>query len=68
MFIHLLFSLPFFWGVGGCRCGIWKFPGYGSNQSCSCRPTPQPQQCQIQAISATYTTAHVNATLSQARD
>ena len=27
--------------------GIWKFPGQGSNQGCSCQPTPQPQQCQI---------------------
>ena len=25
------------------------------------RVAPQPQQCQIQAISATYTTAHQNA-------
>ena len=29
--------------------------------SCSLRPTPQPHQCRIQAASATYTTAHVNA-------
>ena len=28
---------------------MWKFPGYGSNQSCSCRPTPQPEQHRIQA-------------------
>ena len=39
---------------------IWKFPGQGSNHSCSCWPTPQPQQCRIQAVSATYTTAHGN--------
>ena len=25
------------------------------------QPTPQPQQCRIQAMSATYTTAHSNA-------
>ena len=39
---------------------MWKFSGYGSNQSYSCRPTPQPQQHRIQAASAsaTYTTAH----------
>ena len=33
----------------------------GSNRSCSCRPTPEPQQCQIQAMSAVYTTAQGNA-------
>ena len=27
----------------GHRCGIQKFPGKGSNQSCSCQLTPQPQ-------------------------
>ena len=32
-------------------------PRLGSNQS---RPAPQPQQCQIQALSATYTTAYGN--------
>ena len=41
--------------------GIWRFPGQGSNRSCSHRPTPQPQQRGIQAASATYTTAHGNA-------
>ena len=25
-------------------CGIWKFPGLGSNWSCICQATPQPQQ------------------------
>ena len=38
-------------------CGIWKFPGQASNQSCSCQPMSQPQQHQIQATSATYATA-----------
>ena len=33
----------------------------GSNKSYSCQPTPQPQQCEIQAETATYTTAHSNA-------
>ena len=41
--------------------GTWKFPGEGSNGSCSCRPTPQPQQLSIWAASVTYTTAHGNA-------
>ena len=42
---------------------LWhmRFPGLGLNQSCSCRPTPQPWQYRIQAVSATYTTAHGNA-------
>ena len=42
-------------------CGIWKFPGQGSNWSCSCQPTPQPQQCSIWAVSVTNTVAHGNA-------
>ena len=37
---------------------MWKVPGSGSKQSCSCWPTPQPQQHRIQATSATYFTAH----------
>ena len=41
--------------------GTCMLPGQGSNQSYSCQPTPQPQQCQVQAMSATYTTAHGNA-------
>ena len=40
--------------------GIWKFPGQGSNRSCSCRRIPQPRQHGIQAASETYTTAHGN--------
>ena len=31
----------------GCTCGIWKFAGWGPNQSYSCRPAPQPQQRQV---------------------
>ena len=27
--------------------GIWKFPGQGSNGSCSCWPSQQVQPCQI---------------------
>ena len=30
----------FFFSFMGCTCCIWKFPGYESNWSCSCRPTP----------------------------
>ena len=36
-------------------------PRLGVESSCSCWPIPQPQQCGIQAASANYTTAHVNA-------
>ena len=57
----LLFSFFFFFSFQGHICGTWSFPGQGSNQSYSCRPTPEPQQGQIQAVSATYTTAHGNA-------
>ena len=44
-----------------CSCGIWRFPGQGSNQSCRCRPTPEPQQRGIPDMSATYTIAYGNA-------
>ena len=30
-----------------CTCDIWRFPGQGSNWSCSSWPTPQPQQLGI---------------------
>ena len=39
---------------------IWRFPGWGSNRSCSCWPTPEPQQRQIQDAPETYTTAQHN--------
>ena len=42
-------------------CGIWKFPGSGLNQRCSCQPMSQPQQYQIWDLSATYTPAHSNS-------
>ena len=45
----------------GRTCGIWGFPGQGSDGSCSCWPTPQPQPRQIQAASMTCTTVHSNA-------
>ena len=54
-----LFFVCFF-PLQGHTQDIWRFPGQGSNQSYSCQPTPPPQQCQIQAASATYTTAHHN--------
>lgn len=41
--------------------GVWRFPGQGSNRSCSHGPTLQPQQRQIWAAPATYTWAHGNA-------
>ena len=44
----------------GHTCGIWRFPGSGSNRSSRRRPTPQPQQHQIQAASVTYTPIHGN--------
>ena len=45
----------------GHSCGIWRFPGWGLNWSCSCWPTPELQQRGIRASSATYNTAHGNA-------
>ena len=64
-------GIGFFWGFlfvclfvlsfQGRTCSIWRFPGQGSNWSCSCCSTPKPQQCQIRATTLTYTTAHGNA-------
>ena len=39
---HPLFFFFFFFY--GHTCCIWKFPGEGSNRSCSCQPIPQPWQ------------------------
>ena len=36
------FSFSFFLLFRAAPCGIWRFPGQGSNQSCSCWPTPAP--------------------------
>ena len=41
-FSMLLFYFNFFLGLHPQQI---KFPGQGSNQSCSCQPMPQPQQC-----------------------
>ena len=51
----------FFFFFKGRTCGIWKFPGWESNWTCSCWPTPQPQQRQIRAMSVTYASACGNA-------
>ena len=51
----------FFLSFQGCTYGIQRFPGQGLNRGCSRWPMPRPQHCQIQAESATYTTAHGNA-------
>ena len=72
LFIYLSFFFFFFFCLfQGCTHGIWKFPGKGSNWSCS--HPPMPQQRQISATSATYTTAQGNTFLilnlrSEARD
>ena len=50
----------FFFSFWGCTPGKWKFLGKESNWSLSCQSKPQWEQCQIQAISVTYTTAHGN--------
>ena len=56
-----LATLFFFCHFLGRSCGIWRFPGQESNQSCSRQPTPEPQQHRILAAPVTYTTAHGNA-------
>ena len=52
VFLSFLGAAPVAYGGSQAR---------GSNQSCSCQPTPQSQPCQIQAMSATYTTDYGNA-------
>ena len=54
IFIFCLFVL---WGPHQQHMEV---PRLGSNRSCSSRPTSRPQQCQIRAVSSTYTTAHGN--------
>ena len=56
-FFFFFFAFAFY----GLTCGIWRFPGKGSNRSYSCWPTPRPQQRRIQDASATCTIAHGNA-------
>ena len=64
LFFLFLFWFPFFFFFFFVSlCLIWwgGTPlAYGGSQarSWSCRPTPRPQQRGIQALSATYTTAH----------
>ena len=45
LFLFLFFSS--FCLFQGRTCGMWRFPGQGSNRSCSCRPEPEPQQHSI---------------------
>ena len=59
-FLSFFFFLSFCLFQGHTH-SIWRFPGQGSNWSCSCWPTPEPQQLGIRVVSATYTTAHGNA-------
>ena len=54
-------SLTLILFFNGCTCDIWKFPGQGSNWSCSCRPAPQPQQHWIRAAYVSYTAACGNS-------
>ena len=61
LFSCILFVLVLFiFSFDGHTCGIPRFLGQESNQSCSCQPAPQPQQRQIWAASTTYATACSN--------
>ena len=61
MYIDIYCVHTFFFFFFRAAPGIWRFPGYGYNWSCSHWPTPQPQHLGIQAASATYTTVQGNA-------
>ena len=54
--VCLFFVFFFFWSFLGPHHSIWRFPGQGSNWSCSLQPIPQPQQHGIRATSVTYST------------
>ena len=51
----------FFLGGGVLHLKYIEVLRLGLNWSCTCWPMPQPQQCRIQAMSATYSTAHSKA-------
>ena len=39
--VYSLLTFPQFWDFfDGCTCGMWKFPGQGSSQSCGCNLYP----------------------------
>ena len=38
-YVYMYACISFYFG--GRTYGIWKFPGQGLNQSCSCQPMPQ---------------------------
>ena len=67
--LQLEISIFCFFFFQGHTCCIWKFPVWGSNQSCSCQPTSQPQQLGIQAKSVNHARQRqVFDPLSEARD
>ena len=49
IYFFFAFFFFFFFFFQGCTC-IWRFPGQGSNWSCSRQPMPQPQQRGIKAL------------------
>ena len=52
------FFLPSFFFLGATLVACGSSQSRWRNQSCSCQPRPKP--CEIQAASATHTTAHSN--------
>ena len=70
--LNIFLSSFSFFVFQGFISSTWRFPGWGSNQSCSLQPKPEPQQLGISAASVTYTTAHGQCQflnpLSEARD
>ena len=52
-------------------CSVWKFPGEGSNWSCSCWPIPQPQRCGMSHVCDLYHSSwqwRIVTPLSETRD
>ena len=61
----------YFFYFQGCTCGIWKFPGQGSNWRCSCQAAPQqltPDLSHICDLHLSSLQCWILSPLSEARD
>ena len=68
LFLALFFFFFFFLSFQSHTWGTWKFPGQGSNRSCSCQPTPESQQHGIQDLHCSSWQQWILNPLSEARD
>ena len=71
--VHPIIKGDTFFGhfLGGCSSSTWKFPGQGSDLSCSCAPTPQiatPDLCHVCDLHRSSWQHWIFHPLSEARD